>query len=110
MKSINFDQWRELAQRDPDAFERKRRQTVDALIERMPEPRQQRMRALQWRIEAVCAKSSNPVAAYMELSSMMWDSVYRQRDLLRSIYCKEEHNHRPDEQDDNIIPLYCPLN
>jgi hypothetical protein len=107
MKPIDFDQWCDLAQRDPDAFERKRRQVVDQLIDDMPKRRRERMRRLQWRIEAVCARSATPTAAYIALSEMMWDSVYRQRDLLTRFYEQE----LPVCSDSaEVIPLYCPLN
>lgn len=104
MKPLDFDHWCQLARRDPAAFERKRRQLVEALIDDMPPKRQQRMRRLQWRIEAVCATSANPTAACMQLSSMMWDSLYRQRDLISNFYGQGDL-----PQSAQIIPLYCPV-
>jgi len=106
MKPIDFDLWCELARNDPEAFERKRRQVVEAVIDDMPATRQIRMRRLQWRIERVCARADNPIAASMALSSMMWDSLICQRDLLTSFSAGYGTADLPTAQ---VLPLYCPL-
>ena len=72
---INFDTWSELANTDPDAFERQRTDLVDSVIELSNKERQQRLRRLQWRIDQVRARAPTPLAACIRLSSMMWDSV-----------------------------------
>ncbi len=72
---IDFDDWAELAQSDPAAFEARRQQAIDALIERMPAHKRQRMRCLQWKIDQVRNRASSPMAACIKLSEMMWDSL-----------------------------------
>ncbi|VAW82480.1 hypothetical protein MNBD_GAMMA14-874 [hydrothermal vent metagenome] len=72
---INFDDWAELAQSDPAAFEARREQAIEALIEHMPEHKQQRMRCLQWKIDQVRDRAGSPMAACIKLSEMMWDSL-----------------------------------
>ena len=79
---IDFDSWQDLACSNPEAFEAKRRDFVNAVIDQVPEPRQHRLRCLQWRIEKVCATSSNPISASVRLSRMMWESIGRQQELI----------------------------
>ncbi|MEA2080076.1 MAG: DUF3135 domain-containing protein [Pseudomonadota bacterium] len=72
---VDFDKWSELAQSDPEAFEARRAQVIEQMIQRMPKHRQRRMRCLQWKIDQVRAQASNPMAACIKLSEMMWDSL-----------------------------------
>lgn len=72
---IDFNQWAELAKTDPVAFEARRAATIDEMIQRMPAHKQQRMRCLQWKIDQVRGQASNPMAACIKLSEMMWDSL-----------------------------------
>ncbi len=72
---IDFDDWAELAQSDPEAFELRRKQAIEALIARMPEHKQQRMRCLQWKVDQVRDRAKSPMAACIKLSEMMWDSL-----------------------------------
>ncbi|TCK17026.1 uncharacterized protein DUF3135 [Thiogranum longum] len=72
---IDFDDWAELAQTDPAAFELRREQAIEELIARMPEHKQQRMRCLQWKIDQVRDRAGSPMAACIKLSEMMWDSL-----------------------------------
>lgn len=79
---IDFDSWQHLADSNPEAFEAKRRDLVNAIIDRVPESRQHRLRCLQWRIEKVCATAANPISASLRLSRMMWESIDRQQELI----------------------------
>jgi len=72
---IDFDQWSQLAQSDPAAFEQKRAEVIAAMIGRMPAHKQQRMRCLQWKIDQVRSQAKTPMAACIKLSEMMWDSL-----------------------------------
>jgi hypothetical protein len=72
---IDFDQWSELAKSDPEAFELKRAELIEQVIQRMPAHKQHRMRCLQWKIDQVRDRAANPVAACVKLSEMMWDSL-----------------------------------
>jgi len=83
---IDFDSWQALARNNPQAFEAKRRALVDAVIRRVPESRQHRLRCLQWRIEKVCACATNPISASLQLSHMMWESVGRQQNIISRLF------------------------
>lgn len=72
---VDFDSWSKLARSDPEAFEAKRAQVIEQMIQRMPVHKQQRMRCLQWKIDQVRARASNPLSACIKLSDMMWDSL-----------------------------------
>jgi len=72
---VDFDRWASLAKTDPEAFERKRAEVIETMIQRMPAQKQQRMRCLQWKIDQVRDRASNPLAACIKISEMMWDSL-----------------------------------
>lgn len=82
---FDFDAWRTLAEHDPAAFEAAREEAISALIQQIPEERQQRMTGLQWRIDNVRAMAPNPTASFLRLSDMMWESFYRQQAMLKSL-------------------------
>ncbi len=75
-RELDFDGWRELARRDPARFERLRSRAIEQLIERAPAARRQRLRGLQWRIDAARARSRTPLAATLRISDMMWESFF----------------------------------
>ncbi len=72
---VDFDQWSALARSDPAAFEARRTQAVEQLIQGAPAHRQQRLRCLQWRIDHIRARANSPMAACIKLNEMMWDSL-----------------------------------
>jgi hypothetical protein len=72
---VDFDSWSELAKSDPEAFEARRAEVIEQIIQGMPAHKQQRMRCLQWRIDQVRAQAGNPLSACIKLSKMMWDSL-----------------------------------
>ena len=82
LEKFDFDEWKALAANDPDRFETRRREMVDALIERLQGRKQQRLRALQWRIDQVRRMSPAPLSACYRMYGMMWDSVLREGGLL----------------------------
>lgn len=79
--AFDFDHWAELAQRDPARFERDRRLVLARALRQVPVHRRQRLRGLQWRVDQVRLTSRTPMAAYMRISRMMWDSVQGERGL-----------------------------
>lgn len=82
---IDFDDWSALARRDPEAFERRRAEVLENFIQQMPESKQHRMRCLQWRVDRVRERASNPVAACIRLSQMMWESLMGDGGLLEAL-------------------------
>lgn len=81
-KRFDFDAWASLAQRDPEAFEVKRRDMIEQHIERAPEALRQRLRSFQWRIDMERRRSANPLQACIRISNMMWDRIYADRGFL----------------------------
>lgn len=79
---IDFEQWAALAASDPEAFEARRAQVIDAAIRRAPHPKQQRLRGLQWKLDQVRRLSHTPMAACLRMTNMMWDSVLSEGGLI----------------------------
>lgn len=85
LQTMDFDQWQELAESDPETFESARLTMIDEVIESAPPAQQKRLRCLQWRIDQERRLSNNPLGACIRLSSMMWDSVIGEEGLLDSL-------------------------
>jgi hypothetical protein len=82
-----FEVWAELAKTDPERFEALRLETIDDFIASVPgEDRRQQLRRLQWRIDRVRERSSNPLAACIALSRMMWDSFSQLREQYQGLH------------------------
>jgi hypothetical protein len=92
---VDFDQWAELAKTDPEAFEARRSEVIEDMISRLPEHKQQRMRCLQWKIDLVRSQASNPMAACIKLSEMMWDSLVGPGGLREALERVGERNFTP---------------
>ena len=92
---IDFDQFSKLAKSDPEAFEVKRAEVIEQMIQRMPAHKQQRMRCLQWKIDQVRKQAGNPMAACIKLSEMMWDSLVGPGGLREVLERVGERNFEP---------------
>jgi hypothetical protein len=92
---VDFDQWAQLAKTDPAAFEVRRSEVIEDMIKRMPPHKQQRMRCLQWKIDQVRGQASNPMAACIKLSEMMWDSLVGPGGLREVLERVGERNFQP---------------
>ena len=84
-QNLEFKQWAEMAQDDPELFERLRLAAINEAIEEAPESQQQRLRCLQWRIDQERRKATNPLSACVRISRMMWESVSGQGGLLENL-------------------------
>ena len=84
-EEFDFDYWARMARDDPEAFETMRTMQINELIEQAPEQIRHRMEGLQWQINQVRKRSSNPMAACLRISAMMWDSVTGERGLLEAL-------------------------
>lgn len=80
-----FDDWKVLAESDPEAFEQRRKQVIEQFISSVSADRQQRLRHLQWRIDMERRRCKTPVKSCLHLYTMMWDSVYGSNGLLESL-------------------------
>ncbi len=84
-EQFDFEDWASLAQNDPAAFEAKRQEMIDKLIEGAPEDLRQRLRSFQWRIDMERSRSANPLQACIRISNMTWDLIYADRGFLWSL-------------------------
>ncbi len=82
---FDFDAWKSLAETDPEAFERKRREAIEAAISQAPPQMRQRLTGLQWRIEMERGQSRNPTQSFLRIYKMMWHSVYGDNGLLDAL-------------------------
>lgn len=88
MSEFNFDEWLQLAKSDPEAFEKRRQQAIDAMIAAAPDERRQRLRGLQWRIDMERRKYKDSLVSCRKVFSMMWSSVYSENGLLQALQGK----------------------
>jgi hypothetical protein len=79
-----FDTLRYLAEHDPERLEHLRQALTDLLISRSPEESRQRLRGLQFQVNARITLAPNPVAACIAVSSMMHDTL----DMLQQVLCE----------------------
>ncbi|MGD8742351.1 MAG: DUF3135 domain-containing protein [Granulosicoccaceae bacterium] len=83
---MNFEQWASLAHDDPQAFEALRSRTIDDFFSHIPPGQhEQRLRCLQWRIDQIRDRSSNPMSACLHLYAMMWNSVVSRDGMLDAL-------------------------
>jgi hypothetical protein len=73
--SFDFDEWSRLAKDDPSAFEARRLALIEEFLRQFPQPDQQRLRGLQFRIDMVRRRARTPMGACLKISSMMWESL-----------------------------------
>lgn len=73
--AIDFDTWANLAQENPEAFEQQRLAVIEHAIQNAPAQHQQRLRALQWRVDQERRRAKNPLNACIKISRMMWHNL-----------------------------------
>ncbi len=111
---FDFEKWSGLASKDPEAFEQYRERVINKFIADLPEEKQQRMRCLQWRVDSVRRLSKNPMAACIEISKMMWDSIKGDNGLVEALndlqsVCEFDGEYIPRQTGHNNI-LSFPIN
>lgn len=97
-----FDTLRYLAEHDPERLERLRATLTELLIARSPAESRQRLRGLQFQINARIQLAPNPVAACVAVSAMMHETL----DQLQRTLCDG-----PDEEvisQAKILPFQRP--
>jgi hypothetical protein len=82
---MELREWERLARENPDEFERRRREVVEAAIAQAPEALQPRLRGLQFRIDLERQRAKTPLGAAIRLHSMMWDEFQALRDALNRL-------------------------
>lgn len=99
---FDFEKWSKLATNDPEAFEQYREKLINNFIKDLPEDKQHRMRCLQWRVDNVRKLAKTPMAACIEISRMMWESVKGEHGLLQALHqltdaCDSQYPIKPYE-------------
>jgi len=84
-KDFDFEEWATLARDDPAAFERRRREVVQAVIDSAPAHLHQRLEGLQFRLDLERSRSSTPLGACVRMNSLMWAGFHRLRRELNSL-------------------------
>ena len=90
-----FDDWKELAETNPQKFEQTRESMIAGIISSAPEKCRHRLEGLQWRIDMERKRSSNPMSACVRISSMMMDSLYGDKGLAMALNGEyKRHNNK----------------
>ena len=84
----------ELARTDPEALERYRQKQVQEIISQAPPYMRNRLRGLQFTIDAYRRSHSNPLAVCIHISRLMHDSFDELQDLLNSMLEPGAEQHR----------------
>ena len=90
-QSFDFNTWKELAEKDPAAFEQQRQAVLESTINEASAGARQRLRGLQWRIDMERAQCSNPTLSFLKIYKQMWGAVYGKNGLLDALNCKVQH-------------------
>lgn len=74
---FDFDKWMKLYQEDPEAFERERQNAIGTLLDSVPEERKERLRRLQWRIDAERHRRRSAIGSMVAIYRMMFAELSR---------------------------------
>lgn len=92
--NFNFDEWAKLAKEDPDAFENKRQQMLQDVIDKSAPEIKRRMQGLQWQIDQIRSTSANPMASCLKISQMMWDKTIGEGGLVEHMQQLSKPDHK----------------
>jgi hypothetical protein len=87
---MGFDDWCKLASDDPGAFENARRTVIEEFLASAPLHSRERLRGLQWRIDTVRERSSTPMAACLDIYTMMWDKLAGENGMIETLQAIEK--------------------
>lgn len=76
--AFDFDAWANLAQSDPEAFEARRRATIDDFIASVPAHRRRRLYGLQCSLDLERRRAKTPLGACVRFHKLMMDKVERE--------------------------------
>lgn len=96
-----FDTLRYLAEHDPDRLELLRNALTEMLILRSPAESRQRLRGLQFQINARVKLARTPIAACLAVSSMMHETLSQ----LQRTLCDGPEEAIPDPQSACVLPF-----
>jgi len=98
MRIPDFDSLAKMAKQNPQEFEALREKLVEQAIASAKESNQRRLRGLQFQIDMTRQKAKTPLAACIQISSLMHDSLAELRDYLNG------HRQAGDELSDAVKP------
>ena len=79
---LDFDSWAELARKDPQLFEIKRKIIIEQAIAQAPPSRQARLHCLQWQLDQIRNTSRTPLAACLHMQRLLWEKFAGDAGLL----------------------------
>lgn len=90
MEQFDFDAMARLAKSDPEAFEARRREMLEALFARIGKrsrntQTEARLRGLQFRVDMERRRAATPMQSLLRIYSMMWDSFIDLNHELQSV-------------------------
>ena len=105
---FDFERWARIAKDDPERFEQLRREAIDEVINNATSTNQDRLRGLQFQIDAKRRLSSNALGSCIQMSSMMLDHFYNEMvtSLNALVSGDLESLKVPAIDNSNVIPLY----
>jgi hypothetical protein len=80
-----FEDWQRLHETDPEVFELRRKEALEAVIQSAPADMQPRLRGLQFRVDMERSRAGSDLGACLKAQSMMWDSLIRLQDALSEL-------------------------
>lgn len=73
---FDFDYWANMAKNDSEAFEEARKKEIEKFISGLNDDfSKDKMRRLQWRVDAERKLCKNPMESAIRIYDMMWESV-----------------------------------
>jgi len=85
----------ELAENDPEALERIRKEATEDPINDAPESCQQRMKGLQFQIDMEIRRSKSPLESCIRVSRMMHNTLWQFRDVMQQTLGAEPLKSKP---------------
>lgn len=82
---FDFDEMARLAKENPEAFEKKRKEMVQEVIDKSSPAIRRRMQGIQWQVDQVRSTSGSPMASCLKISKMMWDSTIGEDGLVENL-------------------------
>ncbi len=97
-EEFDFDEWKELAEKNPAVFEKKRRDAIDRVVEQASGKHQKRLTRLQWRIDQERRRRKTPLGACIAISRMMFDSVYGEGGFVDALHGRTKEGKEKNAQ------------
>lgn len=98
----------DLAQHHPEKLESLRQLWIERIIQSAPQQRRQRLRGLQFQIDAIRRGSKNPIHICVRLNTLMMDSLHRLGSAIQSSETdaiRASKYTTPLDTDAKILPL-----